>query len=358
MSPHVRWKRRLHGFTLVELLVVIAIIGVLIGLLLPAVQAAREAARRSQCSNNMRQLGLALHNYHDVNLKFPFGTGGTGWTGDATGNWERLSGLVAVTPYLEETAIANLWSNPWVGPPAAPKNGPEPWNTLGGRYTPWITQISSLRCPSDNTSRGGVAKTNYAFNLGDTTRGNNDGLWDTGRIPRGVFYLHSKLGMRDLLDGTSKTILMGEIMLGKDGDRGYGSVARNQSGVETDPSICLTLVTNGKFNAGVDIQPWRGDRWTDGNPSMTKFNTILPPNSPSCMNGTWDGDWGLFSAASNHPGGVNILMGDASVRFVPNNIDAGNPKAPNPVGSKAGPSPYGVWGALGTRNSGEPRTEF
>jgi hypothetical protein len=186
---------------------------------------------------------------------------------------------------------------------------------------------------------------------------NNDGLWDTSRIPRGVFYLHSKLGMADIKDGTSKTILMGEILLGKLGNRDFGSVAINQSGFNSNPSVCLALAKSGRYNAGVELAAWRGDRWTDGNPSMTKFNTILPPNSPSCHNGTWDGDWGLYSAASGHPGGVQILMGDASVRFAPNNIDTGNLQAPDPVPvtSGNGQSPYGVWGALGTVDMGEAK---
>src|SRR5438552_8131033 len=102
-----RCRRRRLGFTLIELLVVIAIIAVLIALLLPAVQQAREAARRSQCKNNLKQLGLALHNYHETYGVFPFECGGTGWTGSGTGNWGRLSGTVVLLPFLDQTPLWN-----------------------------------------------------------------------------------------------------------------------------------------------------------------------------------------------------------------------------------------------------------
>src|SRR5215472_14104584 len=107
-----RFWRNKRGFTLIELLVVIAIIAVLVALLLPAVQQAREAARRAQCKNNMKQLGLALHNYHDVATVFPFEAGGTGWSGPGTGNWGRLSGLVLLTPYLDQQGLWNQISTP------------------------------------------------------------------------------------------------------------------------------------------------------------------------------------------------------------------------------------------------------
>src|SRR5262245_31606503 len=103
----LRWRRGRFGFTLIELLVVIAIIAVLVAMLLPAVQQGREAARRSQCKNNLKQLGLALHNYHEVYTVFPFECGGTGWTGDGTGSWGRLSGTVLLLPFMDQ---APLWN--------------------------------------------------------------------------------------------------------------------------------------------------------------------------------------------------------------------------------------------------------
>src|SRR5262245_48623779 len=127
----VGWRRGRFGFTLIELLVVIAIIAVLVALLLPAVQQAREAARRSQCKNNLKQLGLALHNYHDVYGIFPFECGGTGWTGNGTGNWARLSGMVVLTPYIDQAPLWNQISNKLPGGVVAgfyPAMGPEPWD--------------------------------------------------------------------------------------------------------------------------------------------------------------------------------------------------------------------------------------
>src|SRR6266436_5426487 len=187
LSRKLHSQRNTAGFTLVELLVVIAIIGVLVALLLPAVQAAREAARRSQCSNNLKQFGLALHNYHDTFKVFPPRRGGTntaaGSSADPTrtfANYDRLSAFVALLPFYEQKALADAIA---AGGKTStgmqiPSNGPAAWysGSAAGIYDPWKTQIKMLLCPSDKfvipSGNSNNAKNSYAFSLGDTVGGN------------------------------------------------------------------------------------------------------------------------------------------------------------------------------------------
>ncbi|MEP0346952.1 DUF1559 domain-containing protein, partial [Rhodopirellula bahusiensis] len=188
MIGHRRDSLR-RAFTLVELLVVIAIIGVLVGLLLPAVQAAREAARRMSCSNNFKQLGLAIHNYHSAFNQLPPHGGGTGpgletpsdwWRGTNTANRKSLSVMVALTPYFEQQGLWEQISNrsyetvTGAAPPAPlgfwPAMGPSPkaYSTDPG-YIPWQTEIAMLRCPSDpGQGLPGRGRTNYGPCLGDS----------------------------------------------------------------------------------------------------------------------------------------------------------------------------------------------
>ncbi len=226
------------GFTLVELLVVIAIIGVMVGLLLPAVQAAREAARRMSCGNNIKQLGLGLHNYHAAYNKLPKQAGGTS---DRTGNgdlsnYNWLSFLVATLPFVEQQALWEQVSNPFqftrtgaIKTPPWPAMGPVPWNT---DYQPWLTTVGSYRCPSDPTDANNLQSgiTNYAACVGDAIfeqqhggvddQGNpsGDGTWGNqagSRWARGVFRNRNFRGFRDILDGTANTIMCGEMVVGR-----------------------------------------------------------------------------------------------------------------------------------------------
>lgn len=360
-------SRRLHrvAFTLIELLVVIAIIAVLIALLLPAVQQAREAARRTQCKNSLKQLGLALHNYHDTFKVFVFGTGGTD-NGSDSSNWSRLSGLVPLTPYIDQAPLFNLIAA------GGTIQGTGPWNPGGAApwrddYLPWRNQLAVLRCPSE-TGRGtawpNIGRTSYGFCMGDNIQNNNDGgVWTTNRPQRGMFGLYSSLGLRDMMDGSSNTILMAEIGTAIEGNLQdiIGQVSQGTVNA-SNPSACLAQTANGSWLPSANITGWRGQRWTDGNGSNTMFNTILPPNSPSCSASTWDGDWGIYSAGSRHTGGVQVLMGDGAVRFVSQNIDAGKQSSPDVYSSGTasigGRSPYGVWGSLGTRSGSETSGDF
>ncbi|WP_010582094.1 DUF1559 domain-containing protein [Schlesneria paludicola] len=381
MIENVVRRLRRAGFTLIELLVVIAIIAVLIALLLPAVQQAREAARRTQCKNNLKQLGLALHNYHDANLKFPYSSGGTaaGANNSTDCNWDRQSGLVQLLPYMDQ---ANLYmqitsggtingTGPWQ------PGGPSPWIAA---YPPYQQKIAMFRCPSEAGQGGSgindgfdfskFGRTNYAFCLGDT--GQNVNQWDAGRQARGMFFFQSSLGLRDCTDGSSNTILMGEIGVSiGDGTRTdiVGQVAdgvyQGDKGVPwavTNPSACLAQVSGRSYLSTSNVHSLRGNRWADGCPSSTGFQTILPPNAPSCDESGWDGGSGTYSAGSRHTGGVHILMGDGAARFIGENINTGNLNSPDVYSagttSVGGQSPYGVWGALGTRAAGEIAGEF
>jgi len=343
-----RSKVRQRGFTLIELLVVIAIIAILIALLLPAVQQAREAARRTQCKNNLKQLGLALHNYHDVFNGFGFRMGGTNTNDAVNGNWGRLSGMVGLLPYFDQAPLYNqIMGQLTISGVTYPANGPAPWQTA---YTPWTAIIPGLLCPSDTThvnSADKIGNCSYVFSAGDSTNVN-------ATNPRGVFGVNSKANFRDFADGSSNTFMMAERMF----PTTTNDVANVIWGMNyTIPNDCRATYnrTTRQYVTGTPHQS-SGDRWTDGGASYMAFNTILPINSPSCAWNNHDAQNGFYSASSRHTGGCHAVMGDGSVRFISENIDTGNLSidATNPTGQ----SPYGVWGALGTKAAGEVTGEF
>jgi len=335
---------------LVELLVVIAIIGILIALLLPAVQAAREAARRSQCINALKQLGLGVQNYHDVHKLFPSRENAT----------QSVSGFVSLLPYIEQQALYNTI--------ASSVNWSWPYNPS---YTPWQVTISALLCPSDPAGSAkpvNITFNNYRFCVGDgMVSGTAPTYDDQGSAnPRGIFGRISQIGMFSILDGTSNTIALSERLICQ-----YNSTTKQHvaavSGIDTNPSACAAIAgPNGKFVTGttevtyysatMDGTYWNpGTRWCDGRIFYTGFVTVLPPNGPSCQtSSTVDSTWMIMTPTSNHPGGVNVAMADASVRFISETIDCGNlsPNAQQPLG---GQSLYGVWGALGSKAGNESR---
>lgn len=339
--------RGTRGFTLVELLVVIAIIGILIALLLPAVQAAREAARRSQCTNNLKQLGLGLQNYHDTYNAFPFG------------NQNNYAWTVRLLPFIEQKP---LWDKISAGDSGYPAFSFNPWD---GMFRFRDSKIAAFNCPSDGnwSSQTGWAPTNYHGCYGDTIYNSH-----SGGTRRGLFCAGQVRRFADLTDGSSNTAAFSERVVGNSGQRFIkGNVAFNVgmtlSGNYASPSACAaTKGTDGRsYASGVKVDSvdggsseyCSGRRWADGRPFYTGFTTALPPNAPSCTNDSAgaDGTWGVFSATSNHPGGVNVAIADGSCRFVSETVDCGSSSATE-VGS--GASPFGLWGALGSINGGEP----
>jgi len=377
MSMSILPRRRSverRAFTLVELLVVIAIIGTLVGLLLPAVQAAKEAANRSKCSNNLRQLGLANMTYHDTRKHFvalrgqdianrnPNCVPGTykyiieWWSGNLPllPFYENQGYYDQIYNYLTTTAVASY--------PVAASDNWQPWRAPAANGGILMQQVPTLVCPSDGrtTATHGYAyrgTTNYVFSVGDLCQNVSDstltrgmfGLGLIGGLP-GAPTNPNFVQMKSVMDGLSKTVMMSERARGKDGslkitDTQAGSVA----GFETSPIICSSRVSGTQYTG--TVVPRAGRDWMFARPAFNGFNTISPPNGPGCNSGTThDFPHQLIPPTSNHPAGVNVVMGDASVRFVSNDIDTGNLALPNVAG---GPSPYGVWGAMGTIQGGE-----
>ncbi len=354
------------GFTLVELLVVIAIIGVLVALLLPAVQQAREAARRMQCSNQLKQLALAVHNYADTHQAFPSKSAGTtqGSCPDMNGNYG--SGWMRLMPFYEQSALYDEWSSTQTyGGVTYNPFGPCPWEAgstgSGTHYRPYFAQVGALLCPSDGGAAGGTStqkgRTNYMFSVGDSIA-----AWGTiasnENTSRGVFGSRAgKVTFAQITDGTSNTVMLSERLFGGYETRRVGrGVVRSVTGIMTNPQVCLTEIDPNDpkfFPSGADVAGWSG-QWDHGATSHIGFTTVLPPNAPACADATNDaGSNGIYPPSSNHPGGVLVAYADGSVSFMTETIDTGNTGAA-PITS--GPSPYGVWGAMGTRSGGETVT--
>lgn len=330
---------RRRAFTLIELLVVIAVIGILIALLLPAVQAARQAAWRLQCQNHLKQIGLALQNYHGTHGVFPYRQGGPEKAG------QRWSGFVCLLPFLERRALGDAFQSA-IHDPTMPLI--HPWyEWTSGNIVPTSVKLSVLLCPADIQGGPffGQAGGNYSFCAGDN--------WNLVRSPRprGIFGRGSATRIAGILDGTSNTLMISEVVHPA-GEHELGDVARMVPvGVPWD---CVDQVWTGSEYKEFQYMTWEdakmGYRWADGAVTYTGVTTILPPNGPSCLLTDNDWDIGILTPASRHAGGVNALLADGSVRFISESIDTGDQHA-TPVTS--GPSPYGVWGALGTRAGGE-----
>ena len=354
-------KRRL-AFTLVELLVVIAIIGILIALLLPAVQAAREAARRSQCTNNLKQIGLGLHNYESAYNSFPFRMCGT--ESGSVSNGGRASGWVPLLPFTEQAPLYDA-IKAGTGSPAVPY-GPTPVvdsvaNVSAISFKPWYSQVPGLLCPSDpKTNRNDTdpGKSNYAFSMGDSivvgdaTNGGNGLLT---KRHRGIFWRKSGTRLRDITDGTSNTIAASEKSIGQDSSNTIkGAIAYGTS----SPSTCFGYKgSNGQLSGASGYYYRQGRRWADGASVFAGITTVLPPNSPSCIESNSDTSYGIFTPTSYHPGGVLALLADGSARFIGETIDTGTATTGG-AEVTSGQSNFGVWGALGSMDGGEPTKEF
>lgn len=372
-----RAMRRIHqgaGFTLVELLAVIAIIGLLVGLLLPAVQAAREAARAVTCRSNLKQFGMGLHNHIDVRLFLPpmieYSNGL-----DPNGYKYTWSGQFMLLPFMEDQRLYDACKKKCT----LGKCGYDANNSLLG-----VDRSVGL-CPSDaeplNTPNTMYGRHNYVFSTGDRYFGATTGGDDTShqspdfeagdfRRLRGLFCAGSAIRPKDITDGMSKTVMVSECIRPK--FRGstptgmtYVSDANFQPendraasivGNYSSPTNCWSAWNGNGYKAGNSLNSIRrspGGQWGMGRPPYVTFNTILPPNGPVCIDdGTTLGRGAIAPPRSRHNGGVHVTMADGAVRFVSENIDTGS-KVSELAFVDSGESPYGVWGAMGTRASAE-----
>ena len=304
----MRWIRR--GFTLIELLVVIAIIAVLIALLLPAVQQAREAARRSQCKNNLKQIGLAMHNYHDTFRAFPPGQFNY-LSSDLTGSVNRYCWMQMILPYIDQAPLYNQF---------APYMSSASLATVAYNWPSVGTVIPSLMCPSDpagpkTTSASGPQgfHGNYVASAGSTVFGSNGG----GGSLNGMFFPFSKINVRDVSDGLSNTLMMAEI-------------------------IVVTDTASNDFR-GRYYNSWEGNVLVSTlNPPNTSVGDVasycVSTTSAPCAANTSSNV--NQSARSYHTGGVHSGLADGSVRFISSNISTV------------------TWNSLGTRATGEVLGEF
>lgn len=314
MISITRIDRRM-AFTLVELLVVIAIIGILVGLLLPAVQAAREAARRMQCTNNLKQLGLALHNYHDAHKRFPFGSGGTTPPSGSPG----YSAVSLMLPYMEQDSLHSTID--FRLPLTASVNSPAR-----------LQVVSAFLCPSDKENpqpqAGGAI--NYMGNKGSLH-------WWSDPSQTGIF-LHSKsLKFSDIIDGTSNTAAFAERLL-TDGNNGIVDLKADVFLGIGDPNspdeaiqMCYATDTTNLAN---QFPLFMGAPWMNG---QHTYMHVDVPNRKSCGFYPFKA---TMPASSRHSGGVNMALCDGSVQFVAQTVD------------------LPTWRAVGTRNGGEVPGDF
>ncbi len=374
-------SRRVRGFTLIELLVVIAIIAVLISLLLPAVQSAREAARRAQCTNNLKQIGLAMHNYVSANDALPPVSVDQQWNSAGTAlqqphqNWSQHARLL---PFMEQTTLYNsinwYFGARWSDGDAVYTDSNPPDNASGGndsipQGTVLVSQISSFLCPSDSNrgssgqfSVGGinrfVGSLSYPANIGLNRRitGNTLGMTPTDSSWKlnGPNYVASSwdnavngtTSLTTFQDGTSNTAIFSEWVQGtatgspppKQGlPICYNFVPSTASnGYPTDlqiKQVCdQTPILSANYNWG-----WKGEWWGYGGTSI--YSHTETPNRTSCVYSDVGQDsratLTAVAASSNHPGGVNVLFMDGSVRFIKSSVS------------------YQAWYAVATPNYGE-----
>ncbi len=307
-----------RGFTLVELLVVIAIIGILVGLLLPAVQAAREAARRMQCSNNLKQIGLALHNYHDTNKKFPFGSRG-GITWSQAGVKDGTNWRISILPFLEQTTVYNRLN--WGGSFGAGTTAAVAY--MGGNQFLSGFVLPSYRCPSSSLEMFPQSYSTSAASGSFNNQGNGMGIHYVGIMgaapnfswtqtgyrdcghgwscDQGIMTVNECKGMNTVTDGTSNTIIVSE----QSGTVRKADLTSNYYGGWSGARNNATLSSSSC-----------SDLWQTGATCIRQ-----PPNSQIDDPGNRNPYRNNTTVNSFHPGGIQVVIADGSVQFITDSID-------------------------------------
>ena len=375
----LRARKVKRGFTLIELLVVIAIIGVLVSLLLPAVQSAREAARRAQCVNNLKQIGIALHNYETAHSAFPPGRMTpdrllNGSVGTSYTNYNPFNGTVSpnswtgffsvhchLLNYLEQVPAFNAMNFQVPNKSAIMSGGGV--TVSSQNYTAFALAQATFLCPTDSNNNGtGVAENNYRYNFGGSTpyagavADNTQTTYTKESRGNGAFSIGVSTKIADFRDGTSNTVVFAERTRGT--GQNMATDLPGRSDIVTWPNRSRTFTVDQLFNDCQAYQPavssfnfssmgrfLPGSDFANGWPfawySATMYNHVAPPNWRGQDCGNWSaiadtpGEHAIVSARSEHPGGANALFGDGSVRFVKDSVDVA------------------AWRAIGTRNGGE-----
>jgi prepilin-type N-terminal cleavage/methylation domain-containing protein/prepilin-type processing-associated H-X9-DG protein len=357
VATNCRAGRR--GFTLVELLVVIAIIGTLVGLLLPAVQVARETARRSACSNRVKQMSLAVLNFDSVKQRFPSGSYNpeffNQFDASARPGIDYPIGdygyIPQIFPFMEQQDRYDKIMRVMVSGTAISFSNPN-----------CTVYVEELMCVSDRAPIGrnrtvawAGGPTSYHCNWGDIFAQYNDTNFKNWRGPfrKGDSSLCRN---KDILDGASKTVMLGEVLGGTGDSNPRSGIAVSASiGGTSSPSSCLSRIDGTGIIAPFSTDQFDiGIRWASGLPGATGFFTVLPPNGPRCASGgnPYGGSYGYATVSSNHGDGANISMCDGSVRWINSQIDCGDLSQAHST-TNTGISRWGVWGALGTVKGGE-----
>jgi prepilin-type N-terminal cleavage/methylation domain-containing protein len=342
--------RRRSAFTLIELLVVIAIIAILIGLLLPAVQKVREAAARTQCDNNLKQIGLACHSYNDVYKALPYGKGK-----DYRGNplvpgvpvYPRWSLHALLLPFIEQD---NLYKSiDFTYPPETPGMGgavnfmPAYQNPGRQNAAACRTAVKTFLCPSDPAPQPAdwPGQNNYLGNMGTTymcdVSEQQPSTLDPSATADGVFYYLSRVRITDITDGTSNTAMFSEKLRGQGGPNPRTDMYIMTPASSMNQAYTMCEATNPA--TATPLTSKQGYSWVMGEMCCTTYNHVALPNTITCASTGFPGGMQnmamVVPPSSMHTGGLNLLLGDGSVRFVANGIS------------------LTTWRAVGSRNGGE-----